>query len=233
MAHLRIIKQSVTFSARSCRHPRPPVLPSDVFLLRHLAWRRLTQAQPSPSPAVGKNNRRSRFSTVSIVSSRVPKVRPRKAYWKPGKGAPASKSHHHTRRGAMGAQLCVLKPQRVNATALRQWVDGWMAGPAGVSSVGVIGPDRPSAPARKQASPFSSFLCPHRNLVRSMMPVVATMLLNGGKRRQTIIPQGAHARYILETRASTRQSDMGASVSPPPQESGRRVLRGESNHVYF
>lgn len=98
------------------------------------------QAQPA-SPAVA--NRRSRFSTVSIVSSRVPNVRPRKAYWKPGKG-PASKPPPRRR-----AQY-VLKPQRVNATTLRHlgarpdrhW-DNW--------------PDRPSAPARTRqpASPFS------------------------------------------------------------------------------
>lgn len=44
---LRIIKRSVSFSAHSCRHPRPPVLPSDVFLLRHPAWRRLTPASPA------------------------------------------------------------------------------------------------------------------------------------------------------------------------------------------
>lgn len=48
-----------------------------------------------------------RFSTVSIPSSRVSKVRPRKAYWKPGK-CPAAKP--------LGQY--VLKPQRINATCV-------------------------------------------------------------------------------------------------------------------
>lgn len=166
------------------------------------------EAPYASQPRRGKNNRRSRFSTVSIVSSRVSKVRPRKAYWKPGKVCPCLEKPPHS----SGSPVCVLKPQRVNATALRHWVDG----PAGVVDWG-NGPDRPSAPAGA-SQPIFFLLVP---------PSESRPIHDAGHCHDIIEwwetpvnynQQGAHARYILETCASTRQRDMDASVSPPPQE---------------
>lgn len=105
----------------TCRGPRAPVLPSDVLLLDTCMMVGALPDQPASQPC--RDDSLSRFSTVSIVSSRVSKLRPRKAYWKPGKG-PASKPS--TSRGAQ----YVLKPsQRVNALRCVTWC------PAGVITV--------------------------------------------------------------------------------------------------
>lgn len=172
-----------------------------------------SQASHPALPVVVRTNCRSRFSTVSIVSSRVSKVRPRNKLslletGERGPVLPQEESPPPTPR--LGEPRCVFE------TPTGQCHHSAVTGPGRCCRLDQTAHRHLRREASQSARLFSSSsaLLPHRNLARSMMPVHCHDVVNGGKRRETINPQGAHARVTSLKPATLTRQRMGHGAGP-------------------